>query len=306
MNAFQTYPHFLIVGAAKCGTTSVYNYLRQHPDIFMPEWKEPAYFSPAAAGGIQDLAAYSALFKQARPNQIRGEASVSYLAAAESAQRICEELGKDTKIIIFLRHPVDMAYSLWGHQVREGFETLDFKSALAAEAERLQKNEDQRLGYSWVYDYAYKYRADYMPQIARYDERFGKDKVKIFIFEEFFKDDLPLFDELCAFLGVKTGFRPLATRHNVAGTVHSRKLRTLLVEPSVLKNFLKLITPNSFRQRLRQKLENINRKDAPLPPIDPTIRYNLYQKFKPGITALESRLNRPPGSLWPLPTADKD
>src|SRR3954462_1224231 len=120
-------PNFLIVGAAKSGTTSLFEYLRGHPDVFMPDVKEASYF---AGAGVKNEADYLALFREAGPARAVGEASGAYLYLPDTARAIHDLLGPRVRIIVILRNPIDMAYSLWGHMVREGGEQLGFFDAL--------------------------------------------------------------------------------------------------------------------------------------------------------------------------------
>ena len=140
-----TKPDFFIVGAPRCGTTAMYEYLRVHPDVYMPLHKEPMYFG-------QDLTQlhvrlterdYLALFAEARPGQRIGEATTWYLFSKTAASEI-RDFSPDARIIIMLRHPVDVMYSLHRELLFYRGETIDdFAEALAAEADR---REGRRLG----------------------------------------------------------------------------------------------------------------------------------------------------------------
>ena len=127
-------PNFLIVGAAKSGTTSLYAYLKQHPDIFMPEWKELSFFSGDEYTPLHKVKKpryYRTVFAGAKNESAIGEASTSYLYDQTAAAAIKAKLG-NIKIIIVLRDPVSMSYSLYSHQVRKEGETADsFEEALA-------------------------------------------------------------------------------------------------------------------------------------------------------------------------------
>ena len=118
-------PNFLIVGAAKSGTTSLYRYLSQHPDIFMPKWKELSFFINAPHGPLHQVKKpvyYQRVFSKVQNQSAIGEASTSYLYDTSAPELILSQLGS-IKIIIILRNPVDMSYSLYNHQVRREGET---------------------------------------------------------------------------------------------------------------------------------------------------------------------------------------
>lgn len=292
-------PNFLIVGAAKSGTTSLYHYLRQHPDVFMPDWKEPSFFAPLGARGVTYEADYLALFEDAKHEKAIGEASVAYLYAPETPKQISEFLGRDVKIVMVLRNPVDMIYSFWGHNVREGIEDLSFSEALDAENERLAADTTGRFNHSWVGNIAYVGRAAYMEQIERYDRVFPRENIKIFIYEEFFKPGLPLFPELCGFLQIDTGFKPdTSKKHNVAGQVRSVLLRELIRNPATWKEPIKAVVPADVRLSIKEALERLNRRDVEMPELDPALRKHLQARFDPVVRALEQRLQRDLSKVW--------
>ena len=145
-----------IIGAMKSGTTSAYQYLRQHPAIYMPQNKEPKFFAwdgsegPAFIGPgdeqgvdstIFQLEAYQALFADVTSETAIGEASTAYLFFADNtAERIWRRI-PEAKLIAFLRHPVERAYSAYMHLVRDGRETAgDFAAGLSLEAQRRRDN----------------------------------------------------------------------------------------------------------------------------------------------------------------------
>ena len=140
-------PNFLIVGAAKSGTTSLYAYLRQPPDIFMPEWKELSFFTGDTFTPLHKAKKpqyYYRVFAKAKNESAIGEASTSYLYDEAAAGTIKEKLG-NIKIIIALRDPVSMSYSLYNHQLRREGETIEsFEAAL----EKLPDNLSLRLEYA--------------------------------------------------------------------------------------------------------------------------------------------------------------
>ena len=131
-------PNLFIVGAPKCGTTSLDNYLRQHPDVFMSPKKEPHYFGSDlyAPRFIRDWETYRVLFSGATDEAVVGEASVWYLYSQNAAREI-HSVCPNAKIIIMLRNPVDQMHSLHSQRLYSGLETIrDFEDALAAEADR--------------------------------------------------------------------------------------------------------------------------------------------------------------------------
>ena len=215
-------PNFLIVGAAKSGTTSLYHYLSQHPDIFMPMWKELSFFSRDPFGPLHKVKKpeyYYKVFAKARNQSAVGEASTSYLYD-ESAPRQIKKLLGTIKIIIVLRNPVDMAYSLYNHQVRREGETLNtFESALAAEDNRRKNITFRKKSYGWHANYYYYHRGLYFKQVKRYLEAFGKNNVLILLFDELMCNSAAVAQKAFRFLGVNDAFMPIIKVHNPAGKI---------------------------------------------------------------------------------------
>src|ERR1700753_62842 len=121
---------FFLVGAPKAGTTSIYKYLCQSPDIFAPEIKEPNYYTNVGpnkrnVANIKDKEKYLKLYAKAADSQVKGDFSVSYMHDAEACKKIKQD-NPDAKIIMIVRHPVQRAYSHWLMDRREGFVKKDF------------------------------------------------------------------------------------------------------------------------------------------------------------------------------------
>ncbi len=290
-------PNFLIVGAAKSGTTSLYEYLRTHPQIFMSKRKEPAHFEPKA-GGITSWEEYCRLFEGADGFRRVGEASVSYLMSPEAPERIERALGKDLDIIVLLRNPVDMAYSNWGHQVREGYEKLDFLAALHDEERRLNDSDFSQTAGRWIYDMSYAFRAAYSAQVQRYLDRFGRDRVHIYLFEEFFRPGLALYPQLLRTLGVDPHHCAAEEAHNRAGTVRSVFARRVLTERMTWKEPFKLVIPAALRARMMDSLARFNRVDQALAPMSMEARRYLKAKLRQDVEALSGLLGRDLKAIW--------
>jgi len=182
-------PSFLIVGATRSGTTSLYYYLKQHPEIEFPSLKEPRYFSslnlklPQRGPGdetvdkklVLDFDEYKRLFEPFKNSDMVGEASSEYLTDADfTAEKIRDVVG-DVPIIIILRNPVQRAYSAYNNLRRDGRETETFGRALEL--------EESRRSEGWDVMWAYKHVGLYCEQVRKYLDNFSR--VKILIFEEF-------------------------------------------------------------------------------------------------------------------------
>src|SRR5437588_7141599 len=171
-------PNFLIAGAAKAGTTSLHDYLGQHPDIYMSTFKEPNYFVPGYA--YEDWEDYLALFAGARGETAVGESSTGYLYCEESPLRIKSTLG-DVKIILILRNPARRAASLYWWMVREGYENApSFADALERESSRARDPDFRANCPQFFPDYLYYTTGLYSEQVERFLETFGPDSVRIY------------------------------------------------------------------------------------------------------------------------------
>ena len=187
----------------KCGTTSLHDILASHPDVFIPRnelfffdiddvEQHPDFFVHTPHGWTDHdfeahfdayLAWYAKFFQAARPGQILGEDSTTYIASAKTPERIARLLPR-VKIIIMLRDPASRAYSQYWHLVRTGRAVYSFENCLQYTPGMLIQ------------------RSLYQPQIEKYLSLFPPDRIKIVLFEEFVQDMLPVVLDVCRFLGV--------------------------------------------------------------------------------------------------------
>ncbi|MDY6786070.1 MAG: sulfotransferase [Cyanobacteriota bacterium] len=210
------HPNFFIVGAAKAGTTSLWMYLKQHPEIFMHpyiELKEPAFFCHLR--GFKDFATYLHLFADAKEEKAIGEASTAYLTSPESAVWI-KTVYPDAKIIIILRNPVERAFSLYNWMVCEGHEWVHpFEKALVREKDRMNDFDfkyDNPVQY--YYNYLYFHSGLYSEQVKRYIDIFPKEQIHIILTKELKREPVKTIQELYKFLGVNCNFVPEIKIHN--------------------------------------------------------------------------------------------
>ena len=204
-------PDFLVIGAARAGTTALHSYLRQCPDIFMPRTKEPNFFAfegqtltcrgPGADdinNSLTRLADYRGLFATAPAGAITGEASPLYLYADQAATRIRHHI-PDARLAVVLRNPVEQAFSHFLYATKQSIEPLaDFTAALAAEDERLASGWQPLFGYSRFPRYA--------DQLARYLALFPRDQILIRLYEDFQTDPAQLIRTSCAISASRPAF----------------------------------------------------------------------------------------------------
>ena len=298
----MTLPTFLIAGASKAGTTSLYYLLKQHPDIYLPTLKEPNYFlyherdivfRDADMSEIRgdkpyqtSLAEYQALFTEAKHLQ-KGEASTLYMYDAAAPQAIKEVL-KDVKLIFMLRNPVERAYSQFMHLRRDGREPLsDFSEALEAEEERITLN---------IYpSFRYQAMGRYAEQLERYLEIFAREQILVLLYDDFRKDELKETQRVYEFLELDSSFVPDSSlRLNASGTPRNQSLHTFITRNNPVKRILTPLIPERLRLELATRLNQLNlEKPAPL---DPSLRNELKTAFSEDISRLQNLIGRDLGS----------
>jgi hypothetical protein len=226
-------PTFLIIGAPKSGTTALYRWLQQHPDVFMPDNKQPHYFAgirPDFRGPgdvafnrdiVTDRTRYMDLFAPGAGRTALGEASPFYMHYAKAAAPAIRAAFPDCRLVVLLREPVARAWAGYLHLVRDGRERGSFRQALDQEAERLARR--------WEPLWGHKALGLYGEQLSTVLEAFPRDQVGVWLYDEMRADPRRLFAEVCRFIGVDPGFVPEFTRHNTGGVPRHPALHALLV-----------------------------------------------------------------------------
>jgi hypothetical protein len=287
LSEFQPRPNFFIAGVPKAGTTSLHEYLRQHPQIFMPDYKEPNYF--VRDNGVEKWEDYLALFKDAGGKKAIGESSAGYCYCEESPGWIKSVLG-DVKIIIILRNPADRAFSLYGWMVREGYEDAPtFAEALEREPVRLHDPVFRAQCPQFFPDYLYFTTGLYFEQVSRYIETFGPDRVKVYLFEEFVKQPVPVCQDAFRFLGVNADFVPKMEIHNEGCIPESIALQYQL-RAELLK--AQGMPDQSAAAQLVERLMEWNVRRGNRPQPDKQLLEILTDRYRQNIERLETLLGR--------------
>lgn len=299
----MTLPNFLIVGAAKSGTTSLFFYLSQHPEVYVPPIKEPSYFSDGEPTVVRSDAEYGALFDGRHKEKVAGEASTPYLYDVNAPKRIAALL-KDPNIFIILRNPALRAYSLWGHNFYQfGCETLPFEEALCQEEARIASWEFNE---SWDFfygNYHYFRSGLYYEQVKRYIDIFGREKVNVFIFEEFVKDPAKICKEIFLYLDINPNFCPVFKKHNVSPSYKVGFLQGFLMSPpSLLENAYRALpmTLKLMVYRAGRAIYLMNQGHGTRPPLDARLKAELMDNYRDDINKLEKLLRRDL-SIWYSP-----
>jgi hypothetical protein len=276
-------PDFLLIGAAKSGTTAIDQYLHQHPQIFMAT-KETRFFAYDADLSkvseyhrdlgdtfwwIQTQDQYEALFVDAEPGQVKGEATPLYLESDNAAGNI-HRIVPDAQLIASLRNPVERSISDYMMQVRHGREDRSFEDAFDASAHHVKGSL-------------------YYEQFKRYLDLFPRERLMVFMYEEFRKDNVKKLQDIFGFLGVDTSFVPdTGERHNTGGYPRSKIINKALMNPAVHR-MVKPLAPDWLKDSVR-KVVKMNMTKAP--EVDPQIKETLRNFYREDILKLQDLLQQ--------------
>lgn len=296
-------PDFFIVGAPKCGTTAMDSFLSQHPDIFIPEAKELQFFgsdiqmketfvrSKERFNVNQD--SYRSYFDGVRDEKRIGESTVWYLYSKLAAEEI-KAYNPQANIIIMLRNPVDMMYSLHRQYLYDLNEDIeDFAEALDAESARKEGGTIPNESF-WRDALYYRELASFTEQVERYIQTFGREKVHFILFDEIQRDISGTYRKLLNFLQIDPDFEANFSTVNPSKTFRNKWLHELSVNPP--KWFQVMIAPllrnSAIRSALKATVKAVNTKKQSYPPIDPHLRQQLLGEFAQEIEALGKLIQR--------------
>lgn len=300
-------PTFLIIGAAKCGTTSLYHYCAQHPDIFMSPNKSPRFFvyegqdldpsHPVHRSTITRLEDYQALFAGSNGERARGEASTAYIAHPEAIERM-KRYVPEVKVIAMVRNPVDRTHSHFLHAIKSGLEPghVTFEDALWGERRGV------KIG-SHVRDRPYIRMSFFHRMLEPYREAFGADRLRILFFDDLVKDPVAFAQRVYGFLGVDAAFVPATeTVYQKTGVPRNKALHAVLRSgaegPAA---WLKPLIPKRLRAPLRNGVMNRNLHK---PPMSPGTRDRLIDMFRDDVHRLQDMVGRDLSSWLEVPAVD--
>ena len=297
-------PNFLIIGAAKGGTTSLYAYLSQHPQVFMSVPKEPTFFGNEGTDGlfngphdedrayhsrvITSFAHYAALFRNVTYENAIGEASVYSLYLPKAPEQIRKYVPNATLFAV-LRNPADRAYSAYLHVVRQARERLSFADALQQEPFRIQQK--------WNPLWHFKAMGFYYEQVKRYYDMFGRSQMHIYLYEDFQNDPLGIIKEVLEILGVNSSFTPdVSKRYKKSYVPKHAAIERILHKSKVKLQCAKEHWPKPLRWRVRHLEELIDRIAQPNrvtpPPMPEEVRASLLSEYQDDIVRLGDLLRR--------------
>jgi hypothetical protein len=294
-------PNFMIIGAGKSGTTSVYQYLKQHPAIYVSPIKETNFFAiddfKASVSGpwppeadrfpIRTLEQYGALFGYVTNETAIGEASIRYLGSPRAPGRIKDTL-PDVKLIAILRDPVERAYSSYFHQVRDAVETRSLRQAIDDEIKGTVDG-------STTLTYAqrrYMRLGFYHQHLSRYFELFDRRRISVFLFEDLKEEPDKLLREMFDFLEVDPSFKPdVSVRYNVSGSPKNEILFNL-TKKRPLTTAVKRWLPGWVRDPIAGRFEKLRGGQLTKPPIDPSLRGLLIEEYRQDLLRLQDLIGR--------------
>lgn len=297
-NANYKLPNLLVVGVAKSGTSSLHQYLAQHPEVFMSKAKEPRFISSQVMdfplGGpkddkveawyVKDFEEYKGLFSEVENQKIIGESSADTFYFYEKTIPVIKEYFGDPKILIILRNPVTRAYSAYQHLLRDDRERLPLKEALMQEKNRIDKN------YELIYHY--KSVSLYAEALQAFLDNFSE--VKVVINEELSKNPQESLKDIFKFLGVETNVEiNTDTRYNLSGIPRWRFAHQVLFEGrsfmGPLRRVARLFISKERRANISRKLMEKNLQKT---FIDEESKKELLSYFKDDIKKTEQILKK--------------
>jgi hypothetical protein len=308
-------PDFFIAGHSKCGTSALYLMLRAHPQVFMPDIKEPRFFAPELRsrfrGGDGDirpdtLAGYLELFAPAGAGQITGEASPSYLRLREAAGRIAA-VAPHARIIAILREPAAFLRSFHLQSLHNHVETEpSLRRALELEPERRAGRSIPPTSHVPA-TLLYSDHVRYVEQLRRFEERFPRDQILVLIYDDFRSDNEGAVRQVLRFLGLDETVPVAAVETETLGSVRSprmhrlaRRLRMAERNPDAAggpARALAAALPSALRGERTRALWRRAVYGRPPEP-DEELMVELRRRYKPEVEALSEHLGRDLVALW--------
>jgi hypothetical protein len=312
-------PDFFIVGHAKCGTTALYEMLRRHPQIYMPDAKEPMFFARngAAAASASDrrafeqtgrrsetLAQYKALFADAEPGQRTGEASTFYLFTPAAPGRIARAQ-PDARVIAILREPASFLHSLHAQMLQNQAESeTDLLKAIALEGERRAGRRIPRHSY-WPAALMYSDRVRYAEQLRRYHDAFPAEQVLVLIYDDFRDDNEGTVRRVLRFLDVDDEVPLQSLEANPSVSVRAVRLDMLMRDVRqgrgpvrrAVRSAVRTLTSSRMRGTVLYPLRRRVVYGEAQPP-DPALTAELRRRYKHEVVAASEYLGRDLVALW--------
>ena len=284
----------ILIGAQKAGTTSIYNWLSQHPDILAPDWAKDN-FALFSNNDLYDKIdeSYGHILSERNNEKVVMTGNVNYLFLHFVAERI-HEFDSQTKLICSLRNPVERAFSAYNYALERDIESRTFEDAISDEL----RLGDECYPTMWEKDQkCYIKHGMYHEQLSNYFRHFSGDQVFISFFEDLVNNNERLMKELLEFLEIDTSFKVDFFPKNVSrGSSRSKLINKLIYSNSVRQNpllvGLRKIIPFKTRFKLRRALISVNAKKTSRGKLFPETKKKLVYIFEEDILRLQDLLKR--------------
>ena len=292
-------PNFFIVGAPKCGTTALSEYLRAHPNIFFSQPKDTGFFATDFPNirVVTRFEDYMALFHDVQPNHWRvGEGSVWYMYSYEAVPNIYK-YNPEAKVIVMLRNPVDLVYSLHSQLLLSIDEDeKDFEKAW--NLQELRKS-GKRIPKKCRAPALLQYRdvGKLGAQMERLLEIFPKEQIKVILFDDFVSDTGAVYEDVLSYLGLNSDGRKLFLRINESSEYRSQLLGQFTQTPPdsivcVWKRIKDMFGIRDFGHRVMNRLRKANTVIKPIMALNARLRLTLIDEFEEDIRSLEAIIGR--------------
>lgn len=306
-------PNLFVVGAPRCGTTALHSLLAQHPEAFMSAVKEPHFFAaelnrryeqhvgrriPSLYRSLDD---YLELFARGAEARVRGESSVYYLYSDATADAIHAH-APEARIVIMVREPVGFLHSLHGRLCSMGDETVtDFERALELEPARA-RGEQLPASVRVPELLLYSRYARFAEGVERYRARFGEERVRVVVLDDYREHKQRVWDQLLEFLGLSPAPLPEDEDRNPHEVPRWLWLTVRLRERVHWQEWPRqgdpLALPRRARRKLYRLLAGLNWRPDRRGPVEPELRRRLERRFAPEVERLSALLDRDLAALW--------
>ena len=272
-------PNFMCLGAAKSGTTTLYDILRQHPNVFIPSFKEPHFFD-IPENYKNGIRWYEKNYFKNANQKIVADFTPSYFFDKEAPKRIFESLGGKVKFVVILRNPVDRAYSHYLHSKRDVHEDLEFKEALMNESSRLNKYEENGDYLSYLRQ-SYVSQGLYSDMLDRYLSYFSLDNFLFIQFEEeFIKHREETIIKILNFLEIDNFDLKIDIKSNPASKEKSKTLKRIMKKRGWWRKILKFLVPSiQLRQIIRNKIQRANIIEIKVDKLSDELKREIYRNY---------------------------
>jgi hypothetical protein len=285
-------PTFLIVGVQKAGTTSIYNYLQEHPQVFMSLVKETNFleqdwetFPPEKQNknGIITIEDYAALFTDVRDEIAIGEASPNYLFHYQSSAARIKKYVPNAKLIVVLRNPLERAYSDYLMHIRD---------AIGSQVTSFSEQIDKKAHKSFIIRKGF-----YATPLKYYLEQFETEQIKVYLYDDLVRNSEQFMQDFYTYIKVDPNFKPDVTQKVQQAKVPKNKtIHNLLQRKNPLRTFaantLKTIMPLETRQKVRDRLINLNSQSKKVVPLTIEDRQKLINLYRDDILQLQDLIDR--------------